>query len=218
MGLSNETIERQLVTARVLIANTRANNDIRDALAAHGFTDARLEEGETLSDNLSALCQRKTNHYGGLRGANDALNAADKQAQETYRTHVKLARVAFQGDRGMLQTLHLLGPRKRTLAVWLGQARDFYATALASPDIAARLAAFTISHEQLEAGMQQTEMVFERHAASRQQRGLAQESTRDRNIAARELESWMSDFKMIARVALKSRPQLLEQFGITVRA
>lgn len=218
MGLSNEIIERQLMTARMLIANARASSDIRDALAAHGFTVARLDEGEALSNDLNTLCQRKTNHYGGLRGANDALSAADKQAQDLYRTHAKIARVAFQSDRGTLQALHLLGPRKATLAGWLGQARDFYATALGNPTIARRLAAFTITSEQLEAGMQLMDMVRERHAASCQQRGLAQESTRERDLAAKELKSWINDFKLIARVALKSRPQLLEQFGISVRA
>ena len=218
MGLSNEMIERQLMTARVLIANVRASSDIRDALAAHGFSAARLDEGEALSNNLNTLCQRKTNHYGGLRGANDALSMADRQAQDTYRLHAKIARMAFQSERGTLETLHLLGPRKATLAGWLGQARDFYATALATPAIAERLAAFTITREQLEAGMELIGVVRERHAATCQQRGLAQESTRDRNMASKDLQSWINDFRLIARVALKNRPQLLEQFGIAVRS
>ena len=75
MGLSNEIIERQLMTARMLIANARASSDIRDALAAHGFTVARLDEGEALSNDLNTLCQRKTNHYGGLRVANVGAGA-----------------------------------------------------------------------------------------------------------------------------------------------
>ncbi|KPV49320.1 hypothetical protein SE17_33335 [Kouleothrix aurantiaca] len=218
MSFSSEMIERQLMSARVLLVNTRANPDIRDALAAHGFTAERLDEGEILSNNLSALCQHKINRYGGLRGTTNALGAAGKQAQQTYRAHITLARVAFQSDQGTLQALHLLGPRKRTLAGWLGQARDFYATALATPAIAARLAEFTITREQLEAGVQLMDAVREHHAASLQQRGLAQESTYERDLAAKELKSWISDFKLIARVALKSRPQLLEQFGIFVRS
>ena len=37
-----------------------------------------------------------------------------------------------------------------------------------------------------------------------------------RNAAITELDTWMRDLKVIARVALKDRPQLLEQIGMTM--
>ena len=53
-----------------------------------------------------------------LRAAVDALTSTEQAAQAQYIRHVKIARVAFEGDRGTLQALHLLGRRKATLAGW----------------------------------------------------------------------------------------------------
>ena len=53
-----------------------------------------------------------------------------------------------------------------------------------------------------------------RRAARRQQRGTAQRATSMRDAALNELDTWMRDQRIIVRVALKDRPQLLEQIGV----
>ncbi len=65
-------------------------------------------------------------------------------------------------------------------------------------------------------GAQQIEAVAARHATRSQQRGTAQNATSARDAALTELEIWMRDLKIIACVALKDRPHLLEQIGVTV--
>jgi hypothetical protein len=126
------------------------------------------------------------------------------------------SRVALEDDRGALQALHLIGRRKPTLAGWIAQAQQFYAVALADGEIQGNLAAFSLSRSMLQDGAQQIEAVAARHATRRQQRGAAQNATSQRNAALTELDTWMRDLKVIARVALKDRPQLLEQIGMTV--
>jgi hypothetical protein len=216
MPKGTPTIEQRLSEAQIAITNMRASAELQAALAAYGYTSERIHQGELLRDRANAQYRQKITAYGSLRSAADALTSAERQAQATYMRHVKIARVALEGDRGALQALHLIGPRKRTLAGWLAQAQQFYATALADVSIQRRLASFSLSGGMLEDGAHQIEAVAARHAGRSQQRGNAQNATSVRNAALSDLDTWMRDLKIIARVALKDRPQLLEQIGMTV--
>jgi hypothetical protein len=214
MPKGTPTIEQRLSEAYVAITNVRANTELQAALAAYGYTPERILQGERLRDSAKTHYQQKITAYGGLRAAADALNGAEQQAQALYMRHVKIARVALADDRGALQTLHLIGRRKPTLAGWIAQAQQFYAVALTDVNIQRKLAAFSITGGMLEDGAHQIEAVAARQATRRQQRGSAQHATSLRDAALNELDTWMRELKIIARMALKDRPQLLEQIGV----
>lgn len=216
MPKGTPTIEKKLTEAHVALTNVRASVELQTALAAYGYTADRIKEGEQLREAAKAQYQQKITAYGGLRAAADALTSAERQAQALYMRHVRIARVALADDRGALQTLHLNGRRKPNLAGWIAQAQQFYAAALADSAIQSTLAGFSLTYKMLDDGAQQIASVAARHAARRQQLGTAQNATSVRDKALTELDSWMRDLKVIARVALKDRPQLLEQIGMTV--
>src|SRR4051812_44754378 len=107
------------------------------------------ECGRALRDKARVLYQRQKGEYGNLLAAGDALDAAQRQAKDTYMRHVKVARVALKADRGALQALNLAAQRRRALSEWLAQAQQFYANALAERTILDRLATFGITQPQL---------------------------------------------------------------------
>jgi hypothetical protein len=216
MPKSKPTIEQRLSEANIAIINVRASAEVQAALAAYGYTPERIHQGELLRDRAKAQYRQKIAAYGDLRTAADALSSAERQAQALYIRHVKIARVALDDDRGALQALHLIGQRKKSLAGWLAQAQQFYTVALADASIQHRLASFSLSGGMLEDGAREIEAVAARHASRSQQRGIAQNATSVRDAALTDLDTWMRDLKIIARVALKDRPQLLEQIGVTV--
>ena len=123
--------------------------------------------------------------------------------------------MALEHDRGALQALHLIGRRKQTLAGWIAQAQQFYAATLANGAVLYKLllaspaACWRMAHSRWRLSSHAT-------PPAGQQRGTAQNATCVRDAAMTELDSWMRDLKKIARVALKDRPQLLEQIGVTV--
>ncbi len=47
-------------------------------------------------------------------------------------------------------------------------------------------------------------------------RGKAQDATQDRNLVLAELNSWLVEFRTVARIALQEDPQYLEKLGILV--
>jgi len=71
----------------------------------------------------------------------------------------------------------------------------------------------------VQGGLNQT--VLEQGQADRQQesaKGLAQQSTQDRNATAIDFKQWMRNFWKIAEVALNDQPQWLERLGKRVRS
>jgi hypothetical protein len=113
---------------------------------------------------------------------------------------VKVARVALKDNRGALQKLGLVGVRKRAHAGWLAQAQQFYANALAEPEILARLSAFGITEAQLASSQRQISLAATSHATRQQRKGAAQDATHQRDIAMAALDAWMGDFLKVARV------------------
>ena len=55
-------------------------------------------------------------------------------------------------------------------------------------------------------------------AARVQSDGIAQNATKTKNSAFKELEKWMGAFFAIARIALEDEPQLLESLGKFVKS
>ena len=48
--------------------------------------------------------------------------------------------------------------------------------------------------------------------------GESQEATKKKDKALAELEDWMSDFHLVAKIAMEDQPQLLESLGVLVRS
>lgn len=65
------------------------------------------------------------------------------------------------------------------------------------------------------AGIAEVELL---RAARTQSDGVAQNATKTKNNAFKELEKWMGAFFAIARIALEDEPQLLESLGKFVKS
>ncbi len=96
----------------------------------------------------------------------------------------------------------------------MAQSNQFYINAIADADILAKLNNFGITQAKLEQGKQLVQEVEAANAAQKKEMGEAQQATLDRDNAIDVLNSWLSDFVAIARIALEDRPQLLEKMGI----
>ncbi|HEX9372025.1 MAG TPA: hypothetical protein VF897_13510, partial [Roseiflexaceae bacterium] len=218
MPRNRTSIEKQLTLAQVAINNALGDPSLYAALSAYGYNADRLQQGYALREKVRALHQRQKGEYGDLFRATDALEAAQRQAHDTYMRYVKVARVVLKNDRGAQQKLNLSAQRKRNLSGWLEQAQQFYTNALADSGILDSLAEFGITQALLEAGRRQMDVVGASDAQRRQCKGAAQDATRLRDEAVAALEAWMSDFMQIARVALQDRPQFLEKLGLAATA
>ena len=213
MSFTKKSIEQQLALANIAIGNALTDPSLATALAGFGYTAERLRQGSALHEKALSLYQDQKGAYGDAQTASDAYAAALALAHATYMRHVKVARVALEGERGSLQKLGLAGARKEAQAAQLAQAQQFYTNALFDPAILGKLSAFGITKEMLAAGQRQLHTVAQSDAARRQRQGAARDAKRARDAALAALTGWMRDFMQVARVALRDRPQLLEMLG-----
>ena len=199
---------------QVAIDNALADAQLQQALAAYGYTAARLEQGRQLYQTVLGLQHRQQSGYGGQRTASDAANAAWKQANETYMRLSKVARVALKEQQGDCLALGLNGARKQSFAGWLAQAQQFYTNALAQQAVLAKLGEFGVTEAKLKAGQALVVAAEAAYAAQKRDKDAAQQATQARNAALRQLTRWHGDFVKIARIAFEDEPQRLEQLGI----
>lgn len=156
--------------------------------------------------------------YSEQYEATDRINKSFELAGKEYMKHLKLARVALEGNRGIEVKLGLKGPREKATGKWLVQGRQFYENALADALILGKLSSYGVTLENLQAGLALVNEVERLYRSRERERGEAQDSTVLHDELFEKLDSWYSDFVKVARIALEERPQLIEKLGILERS
>ena len=73
MYVTNKTMSERLVSAKMALTNALAQEDIKEALAELGFTEARLNEGLALYQAADTLYQKQKREYTDQYLASEAL-------------------------------------------------------------------------------------------------------------------------------------------------
>ncbi|NJN59574.1 MAG: hypothetical protein HC879_19845 [Leptolyngbyaceae cyanobacterium SL_5_9] len=215
---SKKNIDALLNSAHVAIANSLTNAQIQSYLKEFGYTPERIQQGKLLYEAALAAHQQQRAEYGDQRTATTALKQTWETAKKSYMRYVKVARIAFKDNAGVATRLELEGDRKKTLSGWLAQANQFYTNLLNAPELLTQLREYGITADKLQAGQAEVLAVDAANLSQKTEKGDAQTATQAKEKAIAALQSWMSDFTGIARLALESDRQLLEALGIVVKS
>jgi hypothetical protein len=196
------------------ILGVQNNPEIQDKLNAYGYTPERISEGRRMLDNVTGLMSSQVEEYGDQYVATGELKKRWKSSYADYMVTVKVTRVAFNGQPELLQRFNATGVRNRSLSGWLRDARILYTNLLNSPESLAVMARFGYTVERLNNELAAVNEVENLHSKQLGEKGEAQQSTLDRDLAFDALCKWYGDFRAIARIALFEKPQLLEALGI----
>ena len=202
--------------AHTLIENAIASPELVAVLACYGYDAARLEEGRSLWAIVDGLTKKQVADYGRQYEATQSYEKAWTMAHAAYMKTLKVSRVAFGGDAGAVAALKLYGPRMQTIAGWMDQATTLYANLASDARLSAGLTRFGYSAAKLEVEKALVEDLRLEIQAQAQKTGDAQSTTAARDVKLRELDTWISDFRTICRVAFYENPQELEKLGVLV--
>ena len=214
MPTPSRSINETLARAQLAIDAALASPEIQGFLAPLGYPLETLQAGRALYEAAAAAQQNQKMQYAEQIGATSELDRLRETANTTYMRHLAIARVAFKNDPMAQSALVLNGERKRNFAGWLAQTQQFYGSLSEDARLQEPLARFSITPEVVAEARAQIQAVLDANVARETERGEAQRSTQDRDLALDALQDWMSDFLAIARVALEPDPQLLEALGI----
>lgn len=216
MYYSDKPQTERLAHAELALNNAKNLPDILADLSLQGYNEAKLDEGLALLAAAQDAVRAQDREYGEQLDASDELTDEAKDARRLYMRHVKLARVVLEDDRGLQEDLGLRGRRKRSLVGWLDQARNFYTSALAKPEILAKLDTIKITEPVLTDTLDVIEEVEKQRRKAREEREDSQSATVEKDKALVKLDPWMGKFFKVARVVFEDEPQKLEALGLTI--
>ncbi len=199
--------------AELAISNARNDAGILEAVTPFGYDSAGLQAGQDLFNEVLELVNRQAALYGDQYEATQQVEDAREAAEAVYMSALKVARVALRDYERAGNALKMNGERKHSLWGWLEQAQMFYTNLLADDELLAAMARFGYDRAKLEDQAILVLAVVNADIAQEGNKGDAQQSTMERDDKLDELDQWIADFKVIARIALEDKPQWLEKLG-----
>ena len=208
------SIDRLLEVSSLSVNNTLNDDEAQRKMAQHGFSPKRMQEGKTLLDQFSRLCNSQEQRYEERWELANRMNNELQTTRELFIEHMEVARFAFRKDPAVLYKLNIQRI-ERSRWNWVKQARSFYSKA---QDHATQLAPHGVKPEELAQAQASLEAILAMREELTKKKGEAEDTTHRKDRANKELKAWLSDFRTVARMAFKENPQKLEGFGIRVRS
>ena len=212
-----QSIAEQLTAAQMAISNTRAEAEIRAVMEQYGYGPERIEEGWTLYVAASRTFNAQAVAAGAQRDATQSVKDAQAQARDAYQALAQVARAVFVADKDRLAALGVTGRMPATTAGFLTSGYRLFENALAVEDIKTALTGYGYDEAKLQAERARLVAFDQANQTQEAAKGAARQATQEAEAALRSLQTWMSQFVKIAKVALRDKRQLLEKLGIAVR-
>ncbi len=212
------SISDQLKSSKVALNNSNEDIEIKAELGKYGFDQARIAEGLTYYNEADAAVSAAAAALGDQKLATENLEATKKRAEDAYQALSGVAKAVLKGNEGALTKLGLNRAMPRAMAPFISAGNILFDNALGDPDIKAKLAGRSYTDEKLTA---EHAKIGDYDSADDKQeaaKGAYQRAASTEAAALKRLNDWMSEFRNIAKIALKDNKNLLEKLGIKVRS
>lgn len=217
MNASDMTIDEILFQSGLRINNSLGDQKILNAVTPLGYGPEKLTEGQSLLNEATVLVETQKREYGEVDAAQQVFEDQRTNAHKVYMAVLAISKIAFKGDVQAISTLDLTGRRASTFSGWLNQTRSFYRAILANEAWKTELAKYGQTEAMLTGELAMIDAVATASENKKKEMGDAQNATQERDEKLEELAEWVSDYEVIARIALADKPQLLEKLGIVVK-
>jgi hypothetical protein len=217
MHAKQKVTKAQLFTrALTAIENTRNDAEILEILAGYGCTTEKLALAQELCNECRAAGNRQIAAFGAQKDATVRMKQAGRAARLAYQDLSRIARAAFVRDPGNLRALGLPGGMPRTTADFISAACTLFHNA-GIDGVRDLLCERGYTGEKLEEERSKITAFEEAQADRAGAKGESQGAADEAMAAYRRLADWYSEFRQIARVALRHRQKLLDKLGIPTR-
>ncbi len=210
--MNTNPISKLLKATQLAIQGLSEDKALQKQMAAFGFTLKQTQDGKTILARVKLIAGTREENANTMRRLSHQINEDGKATMNVFRDHAAIARAAFRQEPLVLQELKI-SKLDQSKWGWVQQALDFYEQA---PKHLAHLQKFGATTEAFGQNQAAAQALFDMRAQRLNRKGKAEHNTQERNAAIRELRTWYSDFRRLARVAFRESPQLLETFGIVV--
>ncbi|RED92190.1 hypothetical protein [Marinoscillum furvescens] len=214
--MPNQSLAEKMEAARLLIFNS-TDPEVAPLLDAYGIDEPYLLERMTLYNTTAELIQKQIQEYRESDLAYDEFYVAKDEVQEAVARTVKLVRVLSRNDADLQNRLNLHTAFPDSIADWIEHTITFYTLLQGETEFVTTLNRFKLTTEKIQQEKDMVHNLKQLREKVTVENGQAQEATRERNEKLDQLDDYCTELKVIARLALESKPQLLEKLGVMVR-
>ena len=202
---------------RVTFENTESQPQIASTMAEYGYDSTKVAEGKALYETTRLAFDSNQTETDEVSAAYAIFETKKDQLDDIYSAHRKKAKVVFRDDSTTADKLEVSGTMPVAYVKWLETVRKFYNTSIADTDIQTKLSRLKITTDDLNAAKALIPEVETLRAAYLKEKGESQDATTVKDTAFAKLDSWMSEFYAVAKIAMEDNPQLLEALGLVVK-
>lgn len=219
MALKNSKSQTEILeSSRIALQNVETNPVIKPLMESLGYNTAKIDNGKALLETTKTTFNNNQTLEDTRAKAYKVFEDLKQEIETVYSKDRKKAKVIFRNQTLILKELALKGTLPKSYVKWLETVTTFYNVLNTNADILSQVVVVQITQEHVTAVIVQLNELENARGAYIQAKGNAQNATKTKATAFKELEKWMSSFYAIARIALEDEPQLLESLGKLVKS
>ena len=203
---------------RVTFENIELQPQIASTMSEYGYDPSKVAEGKALYESTRLAFDSNQTETDEAAAAYAAFESKKDLLDDTYTAHRKKAKVVFRDDSTTADQLEISGTMPVAYVKWLETIRKFYKISIADTVIQTKLGRLKITPADLNAAQALIPEVESLRSAYLKEKGESQAATSIKDTTFARLDSWMSEFYAVAKIALEDTPQLLESLGKIVKA
>lgn len=207
-----------VLKSRVALTNVETQPEIAAEMAELGYDSAKIAEGKTLVQKAEEAIgtQQREKHEEGAAGR--AFKKVKKEVDALFRNHRKKCLFAFMDEPEVLDELRINRPPSVPFGDWRDEVNHFYNTLSGNAAYLSAVAGVRLKAEEINAAKGLLPAMDKAYSDYYRESGESEESTRAKNAAVRELQTYMTRFWKAAHIALEDAPQLQEALMKGVRS
>lgn len=210
--------EQILEDYKVALYNAVKKPRVVEAMARLGYNGEVIAKGQSLYDITRNFWEVNKTEDAETIKIREVFHAKYGELDEIHDRHYKLARIVFRSDLDIMVDLCLIDRAPRSYAKWLNGVKSFYSKTLKNTELQQKLARLNVTPEELAHGYKLIAPIEQVRAEYVSEMSESQDATRTKDDAFDQLDDWMSEFYMVAAVALEDNPELLESLDLLVRS
>jgi hypothetical protein len=212
--LDQDQVMADRITATLEIIHiVQQDSELAGLLAPRGYDAAKLAQGLTKQQAAQSAFAARQQAMSAQKDGTNKVTELAATAQQAYSDFRETARGIFK-DPVALAAVGVTGKLARDREKFITQAKASYEGALANPGYLSELARFGFPEPAVRSAQATLDALVDAEAAQEAGKASATRATKARDEAVEEMDGWMSQFRAIARVATRSRPDLAKKLGI----
>jgi len=210
----DQALANKINQYRTSLTSAQGNAELVTLLQPRGYDGEALAAGLSLCDAAQAAFNARQDAQAAQKQAAKAAGAADEAARAGFNDFRKIARAVFKDNASAQGNLGVTGRVPDDQEKFLTLASAVYTSALSHSTYMTALARRGYDQAAIEAEQARLDAVTQTNSAHETAKAAAVRATSDRDAAAKALDDWWAEFRAVAQVALKDRPDFLGLLGL----